>query len=91
MVDASLSLRLLHKEGDRSERLAPLVPVAGPLTRSLRPEGLGEGILRASSAPDGAFALSTSPSGALITRQRRNRVFFGPSSAFSTPGYTRKE
>lgn len=89
MVDASFSLRLLHK-GDRSERLAPLAPVAGPLTRSLRPEGVGED-LRASSALEGTFALATSPSGALITRQRRNRNFTGLSSASSTPKDTRKE
>jgi hypothetical protein len=86
MVDASLSLRLLHKEGDRSERLAPLAPVAGPLTRSLRPEGVGED-LRASSIPDGTFAFVTSISGALITRQRRNRDFFGPSPARSFPSH----
>jgi hypothetical protein len=90
-VDASLSLRLLV-EGDRSERLAPRNSVAGPLTRSLRPERVGGDLWRGST-PGRNFALATSSlSGVLITRQRRNRDFsFEPSPAGSTPREPRKE
>ena len=55
----------------------------GPLTRSLRPDRVGGDLWRGST-PGGNFALATSLSGVLITRQRQGRDFFGPSPAGST-------